>query len=308
MQLCNSNSQVEGMQREEVSLLPPLRCKAQWSTMANHYGVRKLGAHTVQKSKPWAMWFSGASNGNIDIDAEGVMSNPPIAYIDLSNMLSQRLGRQMSQMMIYEIDYIRLELLNVDDANDNDTGASFSGYLSWHSPTAHKIKALKMATKLDRLVEETDIDNDSALFSSSASYTGLRFGFNGDNQVSYQSDEAFSQLQGSEWDMQDIFEAYDISYPAAGLLKDNYMPERGNTVTDDIGVSFGYQNKTDSDDIDTYSPLSTPYELNNAKIDCLGGLLRLELTHSSVDDGLNTIIDDDYEVRITVGVKGWRKI
>jgi hypothetical protein len=276
--------------------------------MANHYGTRKLGEHTTDKVKPWAMWFSGASKGNIDIDPDGEMGAPPIAYIDLSNMLSQRLGRQMSQMMIYEIDYIRLELLNVDDTNDNDTGASFSGYLSWHSPTAHKIKALKMAANLERLVEQDDIDNDSKLFSTTSSYQGLRFGFNSDNQVSYQTTEGFSALLGTEWDMQEILEAYDISYPAAGVLKDNYLPERGNTVTDDIGVSFGYQNKTQSTGTQVYSPLSTPYELNNAKIDCLGGLLRLEITHSSVDDGFNTTINDDYDVRITVGVKGWRQI
>jgi hypothetical protein len=265
--------------------------------------------HTTNGNKPWGMWYSGASAGTIDIDNDGVMGPAAIGYIDVSKMLSERLGRQMSQMMIYEIDYIRIELLNVDDANDNDTGASFSGFLQYHSPTTNKIKALKLAQKVEHMNESDHVDDNSLYLATSNKYNGLRFGWIGDNQVSFQTHEGYANLPGAEWNMYNIFNAYDASHPPAGTLKDNYIG-RGCAIPDDIGFSMSYQNNLNSiADLDNnYSPLSTPYELNNAKIDCLGGLMCLYISHSSVDDGAQTLIDDDYEVRITVGVKGWRKI
>tara|TARA_B110000444_G_C18813202_1_gene583737 strand:- start:700 stop:1572 length:873 start_codon:yes stop_codon:yes gene_type:complete len=290
--------------------------------MATHYGVRQLSPHTAAHgSQPWAMWFTGASDGNIDIDSDGEMSTPAVGYVDLSQMLSLKLGKQMSQMMIYELDYIRIELLNSDDLlNDNDTGASFSGYVDYYSPNSHKVNALKLAQKVERHNESGNLDSDAFLLSETPSYKGFRFGFDGDNQVKYPTPEGFSQLVGSEWDMKEIFKIYDTS-SAVQTIADNQLWEgRAYTEPANFGFSTGYQNSSQVPNIPgsasdpssvfttVYTPESMPFTMENMNADVLGGLLKIVVTHSSMDDGANTTTDDDYRMRVTVGVKGWRRI
>lgn len=262
----------------------------------------------------WVHTYQG--DNLLTADNDGLMSNPASVRIDLSQALSQRLGRQMSMMSTYKVNYIRIELLNVDNTNDNDSGALFAGKLHYWAPTAHRISAMQLARQIENADGADEPGDMFGPLDNTITYKGMRFNWDSDNQVQYATGESFSALAGSEWDLAELFNAYESSRPVNETTHTNALWDSGRCgYPEQMGVAFSMTNMISTEraifgteaSFDIYDPKSSPYEINlgNNPIEVLGGLLNLEITHSSVDDGSLTTIDDEYQLQITVGVTGW---
>ncbi len=260
----------------------------------------------------WAHWYAGTgSDGALDVDADGRMSTVAEARIDLSQALSQRLGRQMSMMSTYKVNYIRLELRNVDDLNDNDTGALFQGEIHYWTPSAHRVEAMKLARQIENADGADEPGDMFGPLDNNKTYKGMRFNWNSDGQTYLATPESFTALSGSQWDLEELFDIYAASKSQPGDWTNPLWTNGRGGYPNNMGWSASFVNKTQTETTDpgsqdNYDPRSTVYEfIPNQPIDVLSGLLHLSVTHSSVDDGDNTLIDDDYELHVTIGVEGW---
>ncbi len=265
-----------------------------------HYMSRQVSPSFTD----WISFIEGGVGGDIDIDNDGVMPTTRI-LIDLSHALSQRLGRQMSMYSTYKVDYISIQLVNQDDATDNESGAEFGGKVAWWTPSKHRIDALQLARQVENSNEEDEIDADSWLLSTEKDYSGVRFNWNGDNQVQYATQEAFSALAGTEWDMEELFNLYNGMEGAPQQTNALWTGRTG--YPNQMSWNAYYRNSAwDTDDIDSaiYQPESNIFQAQNLGLEVLGGLLTIDVTNSSTNDPTSTI-DDDYAVVVTVGVSGW---
>ena len=256
-------------------------------------------------------WFRFIVNNDVDpttvdADADGVYpSGTYELLVDLSHALSQRLGRQMSMMSVYRVNYIRIDLVNSDDpVNDNDTGLTIGGKLSYWEPSKHRVEAMQLARATEKAAESTAIDGDSFLLSTQKDYTGMRFNWNDDGQVVFATSEAFTGLAGTEWDLQELFNTYDVMMGSGE--QSNILWSAGRTgYPNQMNVAVSFNNHG----VDGATTITdqTAYEWNGGQnhISVLGGLLHLDLQYSSVDDP-DTSVDDDYKIAITIGVEGWR--
>ena len=261
----------------------------------------------------WAHWYEGTGgDGAIDIDNDGVMSTVANARIDLSQALSQRLGRQMSMMSTYKVSYIRLELRNVDDLNDNDSGAHFHGQIEHWTPTAHRISAMQMARQIENADGADEPGDMFGPLDNAKTYKGMRFNWDSDGQTYLATQETFTALSGQQWDLDELFDIYSLSQSQPGDWTNALWSAGRGGFPNNLGYSVSITNKTQTERLtdpgtqDNYHPTSVAYEfIPNKPIEVLGGLLNLSVTHSSVDDGDVTDLDDDYEMFITIGVEGW---
>lgn len=259
-------------------------------------------------SGDWCKFIAGGASADIDIDNEGVMPDTRI-LVDLSQALSQRFGKQMSMMSTYRVNYVRVELLNVDDiVMDNSSAASFSGKCQFWSPSKHRIDAMKTARALEKSLESIEVDNDSWLLSTDTDYSGMRFNWDADDQVVYATIEGFTGLAGAQWDLGELFSVYGGMLGTGGQTNSMWAANYRCGYQEQFGFSMDYSNYGVDDspipDSTRYLPRSTPYENHfpNA-LEVLGGLMMFDITHSSTD--APEVIDDDYQVQITIGIEGW---
>ena len=270
-----------------------------------------MGLHMVSRiaspiQDDWVKWIynddGGANFQSIDGDADGAFTQRNTILVDLPHALSRTLGRQMSSMSTYDVEYIRVELVNFDDSNDNESGLSVSGHIYHWTPSKHRVDAMQMARKLETAYESTQVDEDSFLISTEKDYKGIRFNWDADNQVHVPTQEGFFGLQGAQWDLAELFDVY-------GDMQDNpliYQNALWNNRCGNLnsqGFECSYLNYTSLAAENHFMPTSHAFESNHP-ISVLGGLLAIDFTHSSVDSSLN-INDDDYLVQVTVGVRGW---
>lgn len=257
----------------------------------------------------WCKWIrnddSGENAQSIDGDDDGFFTQRNQILIDLPHALSRTLGRQMSSMSTYEIDYIRVELLNFDDTNDgsdNESALSVSGNIYHYSPTKHRIDALQLARQLEKHNESSQFDEDSFLLSSERDYQGMRFNWDADSQVKYATKESFGQLAGTEYDLAELFDVYGNMQDQSLLYANSLWPRRTGFANSQ-GFECSYSNYTANSADNHYDPKSLAYEFDKP-LSALCGLFLIDFTHSSVASTLN-LIDDDYLVQVTVGVRGW---
>jgi len=252
----------------------------------------------------WIKYIAGGIDDDIDVDNDGVMPSTRI-LVDLSQGLSIRLGRQMSMMSTYKVNYVRIDLLNVDDANDNEDGASFSGRCQYWHPTKYRMEAMTLARQLENAHEATELDGDSFLLSTENDYTGIRFNWDADGQVEYATGEGFTGLAGSEWDLAELFEVYGTQLGAPTQNNALWSPNNRTGFTHQFGFAMDYRNATDDNNVtQVYHPEQNAFVMHlNDPIEVLGGLMEFDITHSSADPP--TGVDDDYAVQITIGVSGW---
>ena len=256
--------------------------------------------------------LEGAADGTMDGDADGVLTSRNTILVDLSHALSIRLGRQMSMMHTYKVDYISIQMRNVDDANDNDSGLELNGKIHYWSPTSHRITAMKLAQAVEKQVESGSIDGDSFLLSTDDDYKGMRFNWDADGQVKYATSEGFTGLSGSEWDLKELFEIYSDQLVVGA--PDNHLWSSGRLgYPDNIGFNCWYVNDTGQDGVindplgmQAYDPKSHMFVFDK-QVDVLAGLIAIEFEGTSTDSPLN-INDDDYEIQVTIGVTGWGRI
>lgn len=278
-----------------------VRGRLRVSMGAVHMVSRTAGSNVSD----WFQWIAGDGTGagaDIDADNDGEMADTR-ALVDLSQALSQRLGRQMSMMSVYKVNYLRIELENVDDLNDNEDGVAFGGKVNFWSPTKHRMNAMKLARSAEKHAEKSEVDADSFYLSTDHDYSGIRFNWDADGQVHYATSEAYSGLAGTEWDLKELFDVYD-GMVEPGVVQSNALwSNDGRTgFPENIGFGTSYWNNVGG----AYQPQTTAFEWNggNQHIEVLGGLLEVDVIHSSTDPP--GAVDDDYRVRITVGITGWR--
>jgi hypothetical protein len=262
----------------------------------------------------WVAVKAGPGAATYSADNDGVLGSAHTIRVDLSQALSQRLGKQMSMMSVYKVNYLRIDVLNVNDANDNDAGVVFQGQWNYWTPTSHRVKAMKLARAIENEDGADEVGDMFGALDNMRAYKGMRFGWDGDQQVKFQTSESFSELSGSQWDLNELFNIYEMSISQPQEWS-NALWESGRCgYPNQFGWSAGMTNNAqtqaalntelDSGTQDVHTPGATPFEWHG-EIDVLGGLLLIDTTHSSTDDGDLTVNDDDYIYRVTVGVKSW---
>lgn len=250
----------------------------------------------------WVTWVAGASSNDIDIDNDGVMPDTRL-IIDISQALSQRLGKQMSMMSTYKVNYIGIQLVNVDDVNDNDGAAEFSGRIHYYEPSKHRIDAMQLARQTEKAAETVDVDSNSFLLRTTNVYNGMRFNWDSDSQVAYATAEGFSALTGGFWDLNELFFVYDSMLGDKMSDAVNKLWANRTGYESQLGFTVAYQNSQGAN-LQGYSPLNRPFIFQSSNpIEVLGGLLMIDFENSSTDTP--QAIDDDYQVMITIGVSGW---
>ena len=274
-------------------------------TTMRHMVSRIAGAESDNGFSGIHWMYNDNINGDtIDGDADGRFTSGNTILVDLSNLLSAKLGRQMSQMSTYKVDYISVEMVNADGFtldNDNESGLEVNGQILYWSPTNHRVDAMQLARQLELTTESTQLDADSFLLSTEKDYSGMRFNWSADGQVKFATVENFTELQGTEWDLLELFQIY-------GNMQGG--PQQGNALwntrtggLEKLGFTTSYSNYTRLTTANIFDPKSNQFVFDK-EIDVLAGLLAIDFTHSSVDSSLNTV-DDDYQIRVTVGVTGW---
>lgn len=263
-------------------------------------------------------WGPDQSDADIDIDNDGFMSVR--GQLDLSHAMSQVTGKQQSMLANYRVAYLRVQLVNVDSPGvnpDNIGGAFFGGTFGWYSPTKHNVKALQMLRKLHQLnIRESGGDFLSAT-PSLKSYKGLRLGMR-DHHA-----DVFGQTAIPQWNIAStgttnptfgaLFQAYNNSNPndAADYSNEMWSDRTGNLNT--LGWSASSINSEMNLNAGagiTFAPDTNDFEWNGGDnyIDVLGGVMNFNVDYCCTASPLTIVppfVDDDWVVKVTVGVLGW---
>lgn len=257
--------------------------------------------------------YDATNNMPLDIDADGVLVGTSTfrqIVIDLSECLGYRLGKQIPMTANFRVNYLRVGLRNVDDANDNDGPNYFAGTWEWYSPTKHRIDAVQAWRSLEKRLEEDDADAEGLFVSTQDRYKGFRFGFNNQTEVSNYTEGAPSALTNG-YNLVQMLGVYNLG------LKNGGAPTQTNAIWDRLvgrtSKMAWHANCTNGEFIDQ---LTDDDPVNVARIEdgvwiapamhnieVLGGLLVLNVEYSNT----NTVqtFDDDFNLQIDVGVSGW---
>jgi len=249
--------------------------------------------------------------GDIDIDNDGAMPTTR-AVFDIGAAVAQVIGKQTSQFAKYRVNYLQIELVNRDDASDNDDGAAFGGTLEFFKPNKHNVDALQALRLVDREYRKESMSSSGSIFNTGQAnrYITPRMNwFITDSIVCPQ----VSAMQ--------VWSAIGIgNYPALSPLlsiwNDNLANNAGDYqneiystrtgLTQKIGWNASYINNVDGDE---YAPSSTPFVWQaqpGQELEVLGGLMSMSVDHSSTD--APGAVDDDYTIRVTMGISGWEAI
>lgn len=253
----------------------------------------------------------------MDIDADGVMapgSTKRVIVCDLSEMLSYRLGKQIPQTATFRVNHLGISLRNVDDANDNDGPNYFAGTWEWYAPTKHRIDAIQAYRKWAKVSQES-ISSDTAEFSAlyanadSDEYKGIRFGW------AAESDVAHATASGSATNpfaLIDMFDEYNDGLENDGLpTKNRALWDRKLGRSNHLGWSASCTNGEfvaglvlSNENYDVAGIRDFMWTAPSGHcIEVLGGLLIINIRHSSVDT--TQLVDDDFDLQVDIGVSGW---
>ena len=254
------------------------------------------------------MRFATGGPVTIDIDADGVMSGGSTTKIvlDISEMLGFRLGKQIPMTANFRVNYLRFGLRNQDDSNDNDGPNYFAGDWEWYSPTKHRIDAVQAWRSLERRMEEDETDSGLMQGASGEdAYRGFRFGWLQDTDVSHPTAGAPPELADG-YSLVGMISVYnnaldnDGSPTKTGAIWDRKVGRSSHLGTHAVCINGEFPEGEGStamiQDGEWISPAGHCIEV-------VGGLLILNITHSSVDT--QQLVDDDFEVYLDVGVSGW---
>lgn len=265
-----------------------------------------------------AAWGAASPVGSdISPDADGEFPNPPQVIIDISHMMSRALGKQMPMTGTYRVTGIKVGLKNVDDAvDDNDRGAVFAGYIYWHTPTKHKVDAFQASRMLEKNSEHDEIDGDSIFLSSDRDYSGFRFNWSADGDISYPTVGAgvgnFVATTGKqEWSLADILDLYEDALAQPGDKSNSLWTAR--TGGPSIMRWAAQWNNAQHEDSTLGStslieqPLVGDFVYQAAAdrhIDVLGGLMVIEFQSSNTLPN-GDASPDDYDIQVELQIEGW---
>lgn len=249
--------------------------------------------------------------------------------IDLTEIMSLQLGKQLSQMANYRVSFVQIDLRNVNNTLDNDASLLIGGHLQWYSPTKHRVDALQALRDVDRMERRRNdvISAGSPGFpfalSDGKNYTGLRFNWNSDNEVDDAAPNRFSSIfAGVEYNLVETMAHYNVAlggtpedegYDTSGLGQALWASRTGWEMDGRDSAYFvtsfvnREQTSAFTDDGETHAPRSTPWtlDLGNRYISVLGGLLHLDLLHSNTDTA--GIAEDEFNIQVTLGIEGWEE-
>lgn len=238
----------------------------------------------------------------IDIDADGVYNPTTRLVIDLSRMLSYRLGKQIPMTANFRVNYLRISPRNVDDVNDNDDSQYFAGTWEWYHPTKHRVDAVQAWRQVEKAIEESDADSEGLFVSTEDRYMGFRFGFFSSADVAYATVGGPNPPLTNGYNIVEMLNIYNDGLPQGVPDKTNALFDRKVGRSSKMGWSMSVSNE---DDVGKNAFIQD-YEWTapaGHNIEVLGGLMVINIEHSSTDTS-NTI-DDDFNLQIDIGVSGW---
>lgn len=257
----------------------------------------------------WCRWVDTGTVGTVTGDGAvspavgGEYTNKPHGVIDLSSALSMMLGRQIRQNSTFRISYLGVAIENDDEGDNNDESGSFTGRFRFYSPQKHRVKAYQAYRKAWRRFYSGGDQNNNMLFSSDGTggeYKALRVGICDDStvQVPYQSVDPFADVSGSHGNLKHIFSAYDTGTGGDDTIHSNRLWLDGRTGYPEALVwSATHKNGGQA------AAHVDSFEMNGLNIKAMCGLLHFVVDSSQSDDAFS--FDDEYHIRITVGVDGW---
>lgn len=251
----------------------------------------------------------------LDIDADGVMlpgSTKRRVLVDLSEMLSYRLGKQIPQTATFRVTHLGISLRNVDDINDNNGPNYFAGTWEWYPPTKHRVDAIQAYRQHAKVYNESSIaDNNehSAIWENADSddYRGFRFGWDNPQDV-----EHWTSVHGStEAALVEMFNTYNDGLANDGLpTKNRALWDRKLGRSSHLGWSAVCNNGEFINGLVEDDPIETAFirdfswtAPSGHCIEVIGGLMVINIRHSSIDTTQD--IDDDFDLQIDIGVSGW---
>lgn len=258
-------------------------------------------------------------------DNDGVFTSSYFkGVIDLTHILSRALGKQLSQMATYRVNFLSVSLRNVDDTLDNDSAGYFGGNLRWVTPSKHRIDALQLARQYRRETGLAEISSDPfATISTDKKYKGFRFNWDDDGQIDGATTDGTAALAGTYFDMASILEAYNLmmggtpsseGYDTTGQGQALWEKRVGMPVTNGLQFVTSIKNREVTNggvtfnDYEVFDPQSVEWTWTapaGQTLPVLGGLLLMNLTHGNTD--APGVVEDEYEMLVTVGVEGWEE-
>lgn len=234
------------------------------------------------------------ASGDIDIDNDGVMSPARTFLVDLSEIASRVLGRQMSMVKGVTLNGLAIGIRPVDDAVDNDESAFFAGKFQFYPDTDHAYKALSLARRMEEHIEGDEIDADSFFLSTETDYKGLRLGWTDDPmpQVRWQT-QGWPVGPGG-YTYERIFTAYNqmTQVPQENAMFDGRAPEP-MTCQWICALASGIGDG----DSPPWGGRSADWQSNPLR-HSIFPLIRGAVEFSSLDE--TGAVDDDYTVHVTV--------
>lgn len=234
--------------------------------------------------------------GDIDIDNDSVMTPSFQFLIDLSAATSGIEGRQASMFAGYKVHSISVGIRPVDDSFDNDESAFFAGRVAWYPVTEHAKKMTSLMRQVEKATEDSQIDADSFLLSTETDYRGMRYGWNGQDQVQHQTDENIDGYGdfGTQWELHSLREVYNAqtAVPQTNALFDGRAPSYCSAswvAALASGIGEGDSPPHGGNTADHHLPINC---------EVLGGLIYGNVAFSSGNE--TGTHDDDYDVHITV--------
>lgn len=257
--------------------------------------------------------------------------------VDISRLLSEQLGKQMSMTATYRVKGIHLSLRNVDNSNDNNYGLAAGGTVEWYSPTKHRIDAIQYAREYMRDLNaglRSDEASPFAPYADQKAYKGLRFNWDGPGQVRADLEDETSILPGDYWTLYNILHYYNRAKGGnpseEGYLSDGTMgsalwnTRTGTSETDslywnthyrnwatlDVGSITSLINGLDSGVDFLHQPETNPWDWNagaDNHLPVLGGLMVFNYEHSSTDNPRAGEVHDEYYVQASIIVEGWEE-
>lgn len=266
-----------------------------------------------EKSYPnWCRWVDTGTTGTITGDGAispavgGEYTNKPHAVIDLSAALSHMLGRQMMQNQNFRINYLGVHIENDDAGDNNDESFAATGRFRWYSPSAHRIDAYQTYRKAWRINSGGGSTGTSRLFSATDStqgeYKALRVGICDDSteQVPFQTIDPFTDVSGTFPNLYHIFDSYDNALAQNGDEMTNKLWLDGRTGHPQA-IVWSSENKNAGSA--GAGGVNRGFERPDLDIDAMCGLLHFVVDSTQSDDAFS--FDDEYHIRITVGVEGY---
>lgn len=282
---------------------------------------------SAQSETKACTWIQGDSNivdstGDLhpqDDNTQFAGQRAPIAVVDLFALLSEHLGRQMSQEKIAYVNYLSIRLENSGNGNNNnEESVGFAGEVKWYAPRRNRIRAYRMYRTAWRMMQKiTPAAN--LLFNPVKKYKALRLGMlkspsGVEPKMPFQSTDPFTDVDDSYAHQLTIFRAYDrmknitnsLNVQNANVQPTNTMWRSGRCTAkpDALGFTTGISNPKSGGPGAGYQE----WVWAGDQISVMNGLLAFQINNSTVTNSVTNAdwADEEFKLVITVGVKGWK--